>query len=336
MKAMRFDRYGPPSEVLRLRDVDVPDVGNDGILVRVRAAGLNPADWHMVSGVPHVARAELGLRRPRASGLGADLAGSVEAVGRDVTSVRVGDEVYGGVDLIAGTRVFDLGSVAELVRVTDGSVVRAPSSLTAVEAAAVPLAATTALQGLRDVADVRPGQNVLVHGASGGVGTFAVQIARVLGAGVTGVCSTRNVDLVASLGADAVVDYTRDDPTRIGRRFDVVLDNVGDRPINAWRRVLKRDGTYVGSYGMKEHRHVGPMLRMLRMAALGLVVPQRLASLPMRFRATDLTTLAELIEEGRLRPVVDRTYPLVAAAEALDYLGDGHARGKVVVTVQEG
>jgi NADPH:quinone reductase-like Zn-dependent oxidoreductase len=228
------------------------------------------------------------------------------------------------------------GTVAELVLVPEDAIRSRPAGLTAVEAAAVPLAATTALRGLTTIADVRPGQDVLINGASGGVGTFAVQLGRVLGAGVTGVCSTRNLDLVRSLGADEVVDHTREDATALGRRFDVVFDNVGDRPARTWRRVLRRDGIYLASFGRKENRHLGPLGRMAGAAALGVVVPQRMRSLPTRWDVTELEHLSELLESGEVRPVIDRTYPLAAAAEALAYVGRGHARGKVVVTVQEG
>ncbi len=333
MKAMMFDRYGAAADVLELRDVEVPDVGEDGVLIRVRAAAINPADWHLVNGVPFIARAQLGLRRPKVSGLGADLAGQVMEVGPTVTRFRPGDEVYGMVDNLLGTNIVDLGSVAEYVRVSEDSVRPLPSTLTPQEAAAVPVAATTALRGLRDIAALQPGQHVLVNGASGGVGTFAVQIAKALGARVTGVCSTRNVQLVRSLGADHVVDYTREDPTRQRQRVDVVLDNVGNRPLRAWRRVLRRDGTYLASFGQKEHRVLGPMAYLLRTAVLHLVVPQQMTLLPTERNNQELDTLTELIEAGKVRPVIDRTYPLAAAPEAMDYLGRGHARGKVVVTV---
>lgn len=335
MKAIGFDRYGDPADVLGLRDVPMPAVGDDGILVRVRAAALNPADWHLVSGVPRLMRAQLGLRRPRVSGLGIDLAGRVEAVGPAVTSFQPGDDVYGVVDVLPGTAVHDLGSVAEYVRVTEGSVRRAPSTLTAAEAAAVPLAATTALRGLRDVAGVQPGQVVMVNGASGGVGTFAVQIARALGAEVVGVCSTRNVDLVRSLGAGHVVDYTREDPTRVVDGVDVVLDNVGNHWPTAWRRVLRRDGTYLASFGRKERPVVGPLPRLLLAGVANLVVPQRLALLPSTWRADELEALTTLIESGQVTPVVDRTCTMADAPAAMAHLGTNRARGKVVVTVQE-
>jgi len=333
MKAMRFDRYGIPTEVLQLRDVDVPLVENDGVLVRVHAASLNPADWHLVNGVPHVSRPQIGLRSPKVSGLGVDLAGEVVEVGPAVTSVRPGDEVYGCVDPLPGTNVPALGSVAEYVRVTEGATRPKPTVLDWQQAAAIPLAATTALHGLRDIAGVQPGQRVLINGASGGVGTLAIQVARALGAAVTAVCSTRNIELVRSLGAGQVIDYTREDPTRVAQDLHVVLDNVGNHPASAWRRTLSRDGTYVASFGRKEARHIGPMGRIAGMLALGSVSSQRFAILPTTWEAERLDMISELIGSGQIRPVVDRTFQLAAAAEGLSYLGEGHARGKVIVVI---
>ncbi len=333
MKAMKFDNYGNPTDVLQLRDIDVPTVGDDGVLVRVHAAALNPADWHLVNGVPHVSRLQVGLRRPKVTGLGVDLAGEVVEVGPAVTSVRPGDEVYGCVDSLPGTNVPDLGSVAEYVRLTQGAIRPKPAVLTWDEAAAIPLAATTALHGLRDIAGVREGQRVLINGASGGVGTFAIQVARALGAEVTAVCSTRNVELVQTLGAIQVIDYTRQDPTRLALDLDVVLDNVGNHPAGAWRGTLRRDGTYVASFGRKEARHIGPIGRMLGMLALGAVTPQRYALLPTTWEPERLETISSFIDSGQVRSVIDRTFQLSAAADGLAYLGEGHARGKVVVVI---
>jgi NADPH:quinone reductase-like Zn-dependent oxidoreductase len=333
VRAMRFDRYGVPTDVLELRDVDIPLAGNDGVLVRVRAASLNPADWHLVNGVPHVSRPQIGLRSPKVSGLGVDFAGEVVEVGPAVTSVRSGDEVYGRVDPLPGTNVPTLGSAAEYVRVTEGAIRPKPTQLSWQEAATVPLAATTALHGLRDVAGVQPGQRVLINGASGGVGTFAVQIAAALGAEVTAVCSTPNIELVRSLGAGQVIDYTREDPTRVARDLHVVLDNVGNHPASAWRRTLTRGGTYVASFGRKEARHIGPMGRIVGMLALGSVSPQRFVLLPTTWKIEHLDTISDLIASGQLRPVIDRTFELAAAAEGLTYVGEGHARGKVVVVI---
>lgn len=333
MKAMEFDSYGTPIEVLQLRDVDVPSGGDDGVLVRVHAAALNPADWHLVNGVPHVSRLQVGLRRPKVTGLGVDLAGEVVEVGPAVTSLRPGDDVYGCVDFLPGTNVPDLGSVAEYVRVTQGAIRPKPAVLTWEEAAAIPLAATTALHGLRDIASVREGQSVLINGASGGVGTFAIQVAIALGAEVTAVCSTRNIELVRSLGSQHVTDYTREDPTRLARNVDVIFDNVGNHPARAWRRTLRRDGTYVASFGRKEARHLGPIGRILGMVATGATAPQRFAILPTSWDIGRLETISSFIEAGLVQPVIDRTYQLAAAADGLEYLGQGHARGKVVVII---
>jgi NADPH:quinone reductase-like Zn-dependent oxidoreductase len=333
MKAMKFDSYGNPTDVLQLRDVDLPTVGDDGILVRVHAAALNPADWHLVNGVPHLSRPQIGLRRPKVTGLGVDLAGEVVEIGPNVTSVRPGDEVYGCVDALPRTNVPDLGSVAEYARVTEGAIRPKPTALTWEEAAAAPLAATTALHGLRDIARVRQGQHVLINGASGGVGTFAIQVAIALGAEVTAVCSARNSELVRSLGSQQVIDYTRQDPTRLARKVDVVLDNVGNHPARAWRGTLRRHGTYVASFGRKQARHIGPMGRILGMLATGATAPQRFAILPTSWDIERLETISSFLDAGLIRPVIDRTYQLAAAADGLAYLGEGHARGKVVVII---
>ena len=332
MKAMRFDSYGAPTDALRLRDIDVPTVGDHDLLVRVRAASLNPADWHLVNGLPHISRLQVGLR-PKVAGLGVDLAGEVVEVGGAVTSFQPGDEVYGCVDPLPGTNVFDLGSVAEYVRVTVDAIRAKPASVSWEEAAATPLASTTALHGLRDIAAVQQGHHVVINGASGGVGTFAVQIARALGASVTAVCSTRNADLVRALGADRVVDYTKEDPTRVLSEVDVVLDNVGNHKPSAWRRTLRPNGTYVASFGRKEARHIGPLGRLVSMAVLGTVVSQRFAILPTMWDPERLEAISEWINAGTLRPVIDRTYQLAEAAEGLEYVGHGHAKGKVVVVI---
>jgi NADPH:quinone reductase-like Zn-dependent oxidoreductase len=323
MKAVVQDRYGAP-DVLELRDVDRPVPADDQVLVRVRAAGANAYDWHLMRGDPYVARLALGPRAPRARIRGRDFAGEVAAVGKDVTGLRPGDEVFGEVD----------GTFAEYVCVPDAWVERKPANLTFEEAATLPLAGNTALRGLRDTAGVREGQHVLVNGASGGVGTFAVQIAKVLGAEVTGVCSARNAELVRSLGADHVVDYAREDFTRDGRRYDVVLDLVGARGITALRRALTPTGTLVLSGGGKPGQFVGAAGLTLKGVLLSPFVRQRLRPLvgPAPSRAV-LVALRELAESGKLAPVIDRTYTLGEAAEAIRYLEVEHARGKVVVTV---
>ncbi len=323
MKAIVHREYGSPAG-LRLEDVETPAVPDDGVLVRVSAASVNPIDWYTVTGTPYVARMVSGLRRPKAPALGVDFAGTVDAVGGGVTKYRPGDRVFGRRS----------GAFAEYVCVPeDQAIAPMPANLSFEQAAAVPVAAGTALEGLRDKGHLRPGQQVLINGASGGVGTFAVQIAKSLGAQVTGVCSTRNVDLVRSLGADHVVDYTREDFTRAARRYDLVFDIAGSRTWSAYTRVLKPRAAVVVVGGPKTNRWLGPLghFAAVRLAALP---GRRTAALLMATvdRAT-LLDLRELLEAGKLTPVVDRQYPLSNIADALRYLGEGHAPGKVVITV---
>jgi NADPH:quinone reductase-like Zn-dependent oxidoreductase len=327
MKATRYYRYGPP-DVLELQDIDMPAVGDDEVLVRVRAASVNPLDWHFMRGAPYLVRAVAGLSRPRASAtrLGADMAGSVEAVGTNVTEFRPGDQVFGGLD--------DRGTLAEYISIHQKAAVLAkPASLTFEQAASVPVAGCTALQALRDKGQVRPGHKVLINGASGGVGTFAVQLAKAFGAEVTGVCSTQNVELVASIGADQVIDYTREDFTRAGRRYDLLVDIAGNRALAETRRVLAPKGVLVGVGGPNKGRWIGPLGRSVRMALLSPAVSQRMVFFLARQNKADLAVLRELLEAGKVTPVVDRTFPLSEVAEAISYLEEGHARGKVVITV---
>jgi NADPH:quinone reductase-like Zn-dependent oxidoreductase len=327
MKAIRFDRYGPP-EVLELRDVDMPAVGDDDLLVRVRAASVNPLDWHFMRGSPYLVRMLAGLSRPRASAgkLGADMAGSVEAVGRNVTEFQPGDEVFGGLD--------DRGTLAEYISIRkDGPVLAKPASLSFEAAASVPVAAVTALQALRDKGRMQPGHKVLVNGASGGVGTFAVQIAKALGAQVTAVCSTRNVEIADSIGADQVIDYTRQDFTEIRGRYDLIVDIAGSRTLAQTRRVLVPKGVLVAVGGPNKGRWIGPLGRTVRMALLSQLVSQQMAFFLAHQNKADLTVLRELLESGKVRPVLDRTYSLSDVAEAIAYLEQGHAMGKVVITV---
>jgi len=335
MKAITIDRYGSP-DVARLREVAKPTVGDDDVLVRIRAASVNPYDWHFLTGLPYIARLQFGLPRPRVSGLGADLAGEVEAVGARVSHFRPGDEVYGEVDgEVPGHPMLELGSLAEYVCVREESVVHKPTNLTFEQAAAVPLAGHTALRGIRDLAAVGAGHRVLVNGASGGVGTFAVQIAKALGAEVTGVCSTRNVDMVRRIGADHVVDYTKEDFTQQRRRYDAMLDNVGNRALSDCRRVLRPQGVYLASFGHPENRWLGPFARILRMFLLSPFLSQRLMVLQTKRTREALLDLKRLIEDGQVTPIIDRAYPLEDAVDAIRYVLDGHASGKVVVTVAD-
>jgi len=319
MKTIVHDRYGPP-DVLTLADCAEPEPAAGEAVVRVRAAAINPADWYGLSGRPWLARPTMGLRGPRDGRIGIDVAGTVTAIG-DGTGVHVGDDVFGTAN----------GSLAEYA-VVKRKVAPKPPGLTFEDAAAVPVVGITALQGLRDKGGVRPGQKVLVNGASGGVGTFVVQIAKALGAEVTAVCSTKHVDLVRSLGADRVVDYTREDFTRLGERYDLLLDVAGSRSWRACRRVLTPEGPVVVIGGPKHNRLLGP---------LGHIAAMRLGAVATRGSATffiasvneaDLVVLGELIQAGQVRPVVDRRYELSETAEAFRYLGEGHASGKIVVT----
>ena len=323
MKAITCQRYGGP-EVLEFEEVDDPVVGDDEVLVGVRAVSANPRDWHLMRGLPYFVRLQFGLRRPRHAVLGGDVAGRVEAVGKAVTRFRPGDEVLADIET---------GGFAEYAAVRQDLLVPKPASLGFEQAAAVPLAALTALQGLRDHGRVQPGQQVLVIGAAGGVGTFAVQLAKLLGAEVTGVCSTGKLDLVRSLGADHVIDYTREDFTRSGQRYDLVLQLAGTRSPADCRRALTASGTLLLSSGESAGRWIGPVDRMLKAAALSPFVGQRLRSFLARRSREDLQTVTELIEAGKVSPVIDRTYPLRETPEAIRYLEQGHAGGKVVVTV---
>jgi NADPH:quinone reductase-like Zn-dependent oxidoreductase len=322
MKAIVRDSYGSP-DVLRLEEIAQPVVQDREVLVRVRAASVNVADWMALRGRPYAVRPAFGgLRRPKNRLLGKDVAGTVAAVGRNVQRLQEGDEVFGLCE----------GAFAEYVAAAEDALVLKPLGLTFEQAAAVPLAAATALRNLRDVAQVRHGQQVLINGAAGGVGTFAVQIAKWLGAEVTGVCSTRNLDLVRSIGANHVIDYTQDDFTRDERHYDVMLDNVMNHSLSECRRALTPDGTLIPNNGTTGGPWIGPLGRMALAFLLSRFIRQRvrLAVLPSK---TDLVVLKERIEAGDLTPVVDRTFALVETAGALRYLGTGHARGKVVICV---
>ena len=319
MKAIVSTQYGSP-DVMKLGEVDKPEVADDAVLVRVRATSVNPHDWHSLRGEPYIMRMGEGLRRPKRTVLGIDAAGVVDAVGKDVTELHPGDEVFG----------VRSGAFAEYV--SGHNFVPKPVGLTFEQAAAVPVAGLTALQGVRDKGGVQPGQRVLIYGAGGGVGSFAVQIAKALGANVTGVTSTGNVEMIRSLGADEVIDYTREDFTRRGQRYDVILDIGAKRPLLKLRRGLAPDGTLV-LVGGSRGNWIGPIAR-----ALGALVMSRFANQTLRpfmsdVNTDDLLTLKELIETGKVRPVIDRAYPLSETAEAVRYLETGQARGKVVITV---
>ena len=321
MKAIVHHRYGRP-DVLELRDVEKPAIEDHQVLVRVHASSVNPVEWYGVTG-PYFGRFGAGLRRPNDSTVGADLAGRVEAVGADVQDLRPGDEVFGA----SGS------SWAEYTPTRPDRLALKPASVSFEEAAAVPVAGVTALQAVRDKGRVQPGQKVLINGASGGVGTYAVQIAKAFGADVTAVCSTRNVEQAESLGADRVVDYTSEDFTKLGLRHDVMLDIAGSRSFLECRKVLTAEATFVLVGGRMTYRGLGPLPHIA-----GTMLKSRFRSQTTTFFVAQVTTenlsaLGELLESGKVRSVIDRTYQLGDAAAALAYLGEGHARGKVVITV---
>ena len=321
MKAIVHERYGRP-DVLELREVPLPVPADDQVLVRVRASSVNPVEWYGVTGLLF-ARIGSGIRRPKHIGVGTDVAGTVEAVGKDAGSFQEGDEVYG----VSG------GSWAEYACARVERIGPKPANLSFEEAAAVPIAAVTALQGLRDSGRIEAGQNVLINGASGGVGTFAVQLAKAFGAKVTAVCSTGNVELARSLGADIVVDYSREDFTRLPERHDLMLDIAGSRSFFDVRRVLTPEATIVVVGGRMTYRGLGPVPHIVGTRLKSAGRSQNVTSFLAKVVPDDLGVLRELLEAGTIRPVVDRRYPLEAARDALAYLGEGHAKGKVVVTV---
>jgi NADPH:quinone reductase-like Zn-dependent oxidoreductase len=328
VKAWTIQRYGSP-DVLDLTEIDKPVPGDAEVLVRVRTTSANPYDWHNIRGEPLIGRlmgGGLGLRSPKLSILGADVAGQVEAVGKDVTEFRPGDEVFA---------VLKQGGFAEYVCVPEGELAPKPKNLSFEQAAAVPMAANTALLGLRDKGRIQPGQKVLINGASGGVGTFAVQIARAFGTEVTGVCSTRNMDLVRSIGADEVIDYTTQDFTRNGQRYDLLLDIAGSRSVSACRRVLTPTGTYV-VVGGPAGRWLQPVRHVVSVIAVSPFVPQRMVAADAyrcRQNKQNLKTLTEFIEDGKITPVIDRRYPFEEIPAAVRYQEQGHAAGKVVIAL---
>jgi len=323
MKAIVQDRYGD-ADVLEFRDIEEPVVGESDVLIRVRAAGAGPDVWHIMAGKPYIARPALGFRRPKVPIRGWDVSGTVGAVGSAVSEFKPGDEVMGEAQR---------GSFAELTVAPADKLVRKPERLSFEQAAAVPISGTTAIQALRDKGHVQPGQSVLVIGAGGGVGTFTVQIAKAMGATVTGVASTSKLDLVRSIGADDVIDYTREDSTDGSRTWDVIVDTAGRRPLRELRRALTPKGTLVIVGGDGGGPWTGGFFKgMLRGPILSMFVGQKLGWISAKTTKEDLQALSELIEAGKVTPVVDRTYDLVEAAGAVRYLAEGHPAGKIVVT----
>ena len=326
MKAIVYDGYGPP-ERLELREIEKPRVDDDGVLVRVRAASVNPVDWHLMRGEPALIKVMNGFRAPKGQIPGIDVAGEVEAVGANVERLSAGDSVFGRCN----------GTLAEYVCGSEERLAPKPAELSWEHAAAIPVAGSTALQAVRDHGQLQAGQTVLVNGAAGGVGTFAVQIANALGGHVTGVCSTRNLELVRGIGADDVVDYTAEDFTRAGRRYDVVLSICGNQSLGELRRVVKPDGTLVlvgsgtGRQEKSEGYVLGPLATMIRGRFVSTFTRQRIRMFLTKSRVEDLVFLGELSVAGKLTPVIERTYPLADAAEAIRHLETGHARGKIIV-----
>jgi NADPH:quinone reductase-like Zn-dependent oxidoreductase len=325
MKAIVQDKYGS-ADVLELRDVEKPQPGDDELLIRVHAAGVDPGVWHLMTGLPYLVRVMgYGLRKPKIRIRGTDVAGTVEAAGKNVTQLKEGDQVYGTCD----------GSFAEYACARAERIAPKPSNLSFEQAAAVPVSGMTALNGLRDAGKLQPGQKVLIIGAAGGVGSYAVQLAKAFGAVATGVCNTSKADLVRAIGADDVVDYTREDITDGTRQFDLILDTAGRRPLSHLRRALTPQGTLVIVGGEGGDRWLGGFQRQIFAPLNSLFTEQKLLGLISTERRQDLLTLKDLIVADKLTPVIDRTYPLSEAPQAIRYLEQGHARGKVVLTISE-
>lgn len=323
MKAIVHRCYGP-AQTLAFEDVEKPTIGERDVLIKVHAAGVNPHDWHMMLGKPYIMRLGLGLGAPHDMRLGVDFSGTVEAVGKDVTRFKPGDEVFGGYG----------GSFAEYISAhEDASFVHKPANLSFEQAGAMGIAATTALQGLRDHGRLQRGQKVLINGASGGVGTFAVQIAKAYGAHVTGVCSTRNLELVRALGADEVIDYTRENLVDREERYDLIIDNVGNHALSDLRKVLKPNGTVVMIGGPKRGRWIGPLSRIVKGMLAAPFVDEKFVFFMAQLNQDDLNVLADLARAGKLTVAIDRSYRLDEVAAAMDYLGTRHARGKVVLRI---
>jgi NADPH:quinone reductase-like Zn-dependent oxidoreductase len=324
MQAVMHRCYGPPA-IITLEAYPRPVVADDELLVKVHAAAINPLDWHYLRGTPYIMRLDAGVGAPENPRLGVDFAGTVEAVGKNVRLFKPGDAVFGG----------KFGAFAEYLGVReDRAVALKPANVSFAEAAAVPIAAVTALQALRDKGHLQAGEKVLINGASGGVGTFAVQIAKAYGGEVTAVCSTRNLQMVQALGADHVIDYTREDFLTAGRRYDVIIDAIGNHPLLAYRQILTPRGRFVIVGGPSSGNWLGPLATPLRALLLTPFVSQKFLPFLAELNKADLTLLAELMQRGKLRSVIDRHYPLQETGAALTYLEQGHARGKVVIDVE--
>lgn len=323
MKAIVHREYGS-ADVLKLEVVATPEIGDDDVLVHVDAASVCKGDVHILTGKPYLLRLMFGLRRPKHGKFGQDVAGRIEAVGKNVTTLKPGDQVFGQVSL---------GAFAEYVCAPETKFALKPANLTFEQAAAVPDSGLTALQALRDIGQLQPGQKVLINGASGGVGTFAVQIAKALGAEVTAVCSTRHVGKVRSIGADEVIDYTETDFASRGQRYDVMLDLVGNRSLTDCKRVLKPKGIFVSSAGAPGGDWAGPLIWMIKVVLAGVFAGQKMTPFMVSPRREDLMVLKELVEAGTVTPVIERRYPLEDAADAVRHVAEGHAQGKTVINI---
>jgi NADPH:quinone reductase-like Zn-dependent oxidoreductase len=322
MKAAVHNRYGPP-DVVQIKDVEKPVPKNNEILIKVRAASVNPLDRYTLRGTPYIARVAGGLNKPKDTRLGFDVAGQVEAVGSNVTQFKPGDEVFG----------MCRGAFAEYACASALALAIKPEKVTFEQAAAAPVAAFTALQGLRDKGKIQPGQKVLINGAAGGVGTFAVQIAKWFGAEVTGICSTRNVEMVRSIGADRLIDYTQEDFTTGGQRYDLFLDCIGNHSFSECKRILSPNGIHI-VVGAPYGRWIGPLARMFKALVLSGLMGRRIVPFIAKPGKEDLTTMGELMANGKVTPVIDRHYKLGETPQAIRYLEEGHARGKVVITME--
>jgi NADPH:quinone reductase-like Zn-dependent oxidoreductase len=320
MKAAVYTRFGPP-DVVQITDVEKSSPKDNEVLIKVRAASVNPLDWHFMRGTPYILRIQAGLREPKDNRLGVDVAGVVEAVGKDVTQFKSGDEVFGSCR----------GAFAEYACTSESALVMKPDNVTFEQAASVPVAAYTALQSFRDKGHIQPGHKVLINGAAGGVGTFAVQVAKSFDADVTGVCSTRNLDMVRSLGADKVIDYTREDFTKSGQRYDLILDCIGNHSLLACRRVLNPKGIYIAVGGPGGRWMIRGMARLITALVLSRFVSQKLVMVLAKPNKEDLIIMRELMKAGKVTPVIDKRYSLGEVPEAIRYLEEGHARGKVII-----
>jgi NADPH:quinone reductase-like Zn-dependent oxidoreductase len=322
MKAIVYREYGPP-DVLKLEDIEKPIPKDDEVLLKVRAASANPVDWHFMRGLPYLVRIAAGLTKPKRTQLGMDVAGEVESIGSKVTQFKPGDPVFGSCH----------GAFAEFACASETKLAIKPQNITFEQAASVPVASYTALQGLRDKAKIPPGQQVLINGAAGGVGTFAVQIAKSFGANVTGVCSTKNIELVRSIAADRVIDYTKENFTEGSQRYDAILDCIGNHSISAIKRILNPKGTHVAVGGRTGKWMLGALAQAVALPFYSRIVGRNFVAILARANQADLITMHDLMKSGKVVPVIDRTYPLSETSEAIRYLETGHAHGKVVSTM---